>query len=123
MDSIRKPENLRRVGFVDGPMKDEILDRSWVLVNTSVSECLPVSFLEALSRGCSILSNHDPDRLTSRFGFHTPIGDFEEGLEYLLEDGKWRAKGVEGRRYTKENHEISKVVDLHLEQYEELLES
>jgi glycosyltransferase involved in cell wall biosynthesis len=33
--------NLELVGFKTGPEKLEVLNKSWVLVNTSVSECLP----------------------------------------------------------------------------------
>ena len=120
LDKLLKPGNLRLAGFVDGPVKAKLLEKTWILVNTSVSECLPVSFLEALSYGCSLLSNHDPDGLTSSFGFYTPIGDFERGLEYLLEDDNWRGLGSKGRRYVKENHEMEKVIDLHLEHYMEL---
>jgi glycosyltransferase involved in cell wall biosynthesis len=123
LDKLWKPENMHQVGFVEGVLKDGLLERSWVLVNTSVSECLPVSFLEALSNRCSILSNHDPDGLTSRFGFYTPIGDFENGLEFLLDGDRWRDLGNAGFRYVKENHEIGKVLDLHLEHYTELSKS
>ncbi|MBD3206708.1 glycosyltransferase [Candidatus Bathyarchaeota archaeon] len=123
LGKLWKPENMHQVGFVEGVLKDGLLERSWVLVNTSVSECLPVSFLEALSNRCSILSNHDPDGLTSRFGFYTPIGDFENGLEFLLDGDRWRDLGNAGFRYVKENHEIGKVLDLHLEHYTELSKS
>jgi glycosyltransferase involved in cell wall biosynthesis len=42
--------NLELPGFLDSAEKGRLLSESWVLVNTSVSECLPVSFLEAAAQ-------------------------------------------------------------------------
>ena len=110
-------ENLSLPGFVDGAEKNSILDDAWVLVNTSVSECLPVSFLEAAAHGCSILSPHDPDGFASRFGLHTSHEGLAEGLSLLLEDDHWRDRGREGYGFVKENYEANKVIDRHLEEY------
>ncbi|UCD46102.1 MAG: glycosyltransferase, partial [Candidatus Bathyarchaeota archaeon] len=62
--------NLDLPSFVTGQEKERVLDSSWIVVNTSVSECLPVSFLEAGAHGCAILSFHDPDGFASNFGYH-----------------------------------------------------
>jgi glycosyltransferase involved in cell wall biosynthesis len=113
--------NLELVGFKTGTEKSEILDRSWVLVNTSVSECLPVSFLEAAAHGCAILSFHDPDGFASRFGHHVRDGDLESGLRALLEGDSWREKGEAGRAYISEVHEVCAVTDMHIEAYRALL--
>lgn len=112
--------NLTLPGHVMGEEKEAILNRSMVLVNTSVSECLPVSFLEAVAHGCAILSPHDPDGFASRFGFHVRES-YEEGLEWLLSDNNWRIKGELGRRYVSERHEHGAVIDRHVKIYEELL--
>ncbi len=89
-------------------------------MNTSVSECLPVSFLEAAAHGCAILSPHDPDGFASRFGFHVR-DSYEEGLEWLLSGDNWRRRGETGWKYVSEHHEIGAVIDRHLEVYGELL--
>jgi len=114
-------DNLRLVGFVDGEEKERLLDESWVLVNTSVSECLPVSFLEASAHGCSILSPHDPDRFASRFGYHVKSGSLDEGLRWLLSDENWRHRGLQGYLYVNEFHEVKKVIDLHITEYEKMV--
>ncbi len=56
--------NLRLTGFVTEEEKSRILASSWALMNTSVREALPVSFLEALAHKTPIISGEDPDGLT-----------------------------------------------------------
>ena len=65
----RDTPNLELAGFKVGFEKDKILEKSWILVNTSVSEGLPVSFLEAAAHHCAILSPNDPDGFTRNFGY------------------------------------------------------
>jgi len=113
--------NLELPGFLDGDEKSSVLGESWALVNTSVSECLPVSFLEAAAHGCAILSFHDPDGFTSNFGYHAPEGGLGEGVRWLLEGDRWRALGERGHEYVSRVHERERVLDLHLEVYEALL--
>jgi glycosyltransferase involved in cell wall biosynthesis len=113
-----KIANLHLLGFLDGDEKDEVLSKSWILVNTSVSECLPISFLEAAAFKCAILSYHNPDGFTSRGGYHVTENTLSKGLQYLLEDDKWKKKGEKGYNYVKKVHETSKVIDQHLKLYE-----
>jgi glycosyltransferase involved in cell wall biosynthesis len=114
-------QNLELPGFVTGPDKDKFLGSSWILANTSVSECLPVSFLEAAAHGCAILSFHDPDGFASNFGYHVVDGDLDEGLRCLLEDDAWRERGGRGFAYVTDVHELNRVIDLHLDAYEAFL--
>lgn len=116
-------ENLLLTGFVSEEEKSRILERSWALVNTSVREALPVSFLEALAHETPILSGEDPDGLTSSYGCHVADGDYTRGLEVLLGDDGWRERGRRGREYVEEVHELGRVVDMHLELYGRILES
>jgi glycosyltransferase involved in cell wall biosynthesis len=111
-------ENLSLPGFLDGEEKEKVLNESWVLVNTSISECFPVSFLEAAAHGCSILSPHDPDNFASRFGVHVSYDELVDGLTWLLEDDRWRERGVLGYGYVKKHHETKKVIEQHLKEYE-----
>lgn len=113
--------NLELRGFLTGENKARVLDESWVLVNTSVHECLPVSFLEAAAHRCAILSPHDPDGFAARFGYHATVGDIAEGLGWLLGDERWRERGELGHSYVSAVHEKKRVIDLHAEIYERLL--
>ncbi len=65
--------NLNFAGHVDGEQKNDYLKRAKILVNTSIHEALPISFLEALSYGTLLVSNRNPEDLTSKFGVH--VGD------------------------------------------------
>lgn len=65
--------NLHFVGHVDGAEKNSYLKRAKILINTSIHEALPISFLEALSFGTLLVSNRNPENLTSQFGIH--VGD------------------------------------------------
>lgn len=110
--------NLELLGFLDGTEKEEVLARGWILVNTSVSECLPVAFLEAAASRCAILSYHDPDGFASRGGCHVSPSCLADGLYWLIEKDRWRSKGEAGYEYVCKVHETSKVIDQHVELYE-----
>ncbi len=113
--------NLELPGFLAGEDKARVLAESWVLVNTSVHECLPVSFLEAAAHRCAILSPHDPDGFATRFGYHAAAGDYVEGLSWLLEGDRWRERGERGYRYVSAVHEKKRAIDRHVEVYEGLM--
>ena len=114
--------NLYLTGFVSEEEKSRILERSWALVNTSIREALPVSFLEALAHETPIVSGENPDGLTSAFGFHVVDDDYAGGLRWMLGDEGWFERGRRGRRYVEEVHEAGTVVDRHIEIYKGLLE-
>lgn len=113
--------NVSLPGHVSGEDKYRLLDSSWILVNTSVSECLPVSFLEASASNCAILSPHDPDGFASNFGYRVNE-DYVRGLDWLLNNDNWSEQGRKGREYVENNHEYEKVIGLHVDEYERLLD-
>ena len=112
--------NLEMLGFVDqfqSAQLQSILSQSWMLVNTSVREGLPTSFLEALANRCALLSSVDPGGVTQRFGYYVRNDDFASGLAALLENDAWREKGEAGWEYVRESFEIESVIDRHLQVY------
>ena len=123
MEKYRKIKNLKFLGLTVGERKKEILSRAWVLINTSLYESLPVSFLEALSYKMSILSCQNPDSITSNYGFYTgeivgagynAIPKFIEGLRYLISKNSWLAKGEKGYVFVKnfaDERKIAKRLD------------
>ena len=116
--------NLEMIGFIDqfsSEQFQEVLSKSWILINTSFKECLPISFLEAASFKCAILSAANPDDFTSEFGYWARAGDFATGLQFLLSDGEWMKRGVKGYDYVKKTNELDRVVDKHIDVYSELL--
>jgi len=113
--------NLKMPGIVDGDEKNEILEKSWIMVNTSFHESLPTTYLEAGAYKCALLSAENPDDFASNFGFNVKDDDFESGLTYLLEGNRWKEKGEAGFEYVRETHELNKVVDQHIRVYEEVI--
>ena len=113
-------KNLEFRGWCLDKDKNDVLEKSWILVNTSIHECLPISFLEALSYKCALLSCQNPDNLTSDYGMKADLYDFESfknGLEKLIHNNSWQKKADRGYDYVKEIHEVSKVIRKHMEIY------
>jgi glycosyltransferase involved in cell wall biosynthesis len=118
--------NLTMPGFIDqfrSTEFDQILGRSWILVNTSQLEGLPRTFLEAAARGCAILSRVDPDGFASRGGYCAASGDFAHGLRTLLQADVWRERGEHGCRYVREHYHPDISVERHARLYDLVLKS
>jgi len=108
------PPNIRLLGHVSGEAKRRLIASSWVLVNTSAHEGLPVSVQEALACGVPLLSTLDPDGTASRFGIFVghhhgdgmaALPALSAGLARLLSDHAERERlGEAGRRWVTETH-------------------
>jgi len=121
-EKYRCVPNLLMTGFVSEEEKSQILEKSWILVNTSIRECLPISFLEAAAHECAILSSENPDNFAEDFGYHVTDGNYASGLRYLLEDDRWMERGKKAYRYVKRVHEVKNVVNQHILIYKKLLD-
>ena len=74
------PSNVKWMGHVEGEEKRRTISQAWALVNPSIHEALPVSFVEAFAAGIPVISCQDPGGLVSRFG--TYVGRFDgSGLD------------------------------------------
>jgi len=131
MDTVRDKDlreigsripNLEMTGVVSEERKKEILGKSWILVNTAPIEGMPQSFIEACACHCAILSTVNPDDFAQNFGNHVQNDDFKSGLEYLLENNRWREAGERGFEYVRENNDMGRVINKRIQVYESLLE-
>ena len=116
--------NIEMTGFIDQFSTNEhsnILEKSWIMVNTATREALPNSFLEASAHKCAILSFVDPDGFASEFGYHAKNEDFAEGLKFLLENNRWKEQGEKGYDYVRETFEMEHAIDLHVNAYKKVL--
>ncbi len=116
--------NLHMVGFADDVLKHEILSKSWVLLNTSVYEALPVTFLEAIAHKNAICAFVDPDHYASMFGAQSyNVDDMERALKYLMNGDRWKQKGESGYAHALRFHDTPKCIDSHLSIYRGLLDN
>lgn len=109
-------ENLHFVGHVDGEQKENYLKQAKILVNTSIHEALPISFLEALSYGTLLVSNRNPENLCSKFGIHVGdvLGDGFDKVELYVDaiatlmndDEQYNHLAKLAIEYIKQNHNV-----------------
>lgn len=120
-NQYKKIRNLHFAGHVDGEQKTQYLKDAKILVNTSIHEALPISFLEALSYGTLIVSNRNPDDLTSKFGMHVGevLGDgfgkvdlFVQAIEKIMNynDKHYKQLSIEAVEYIRKYHNVDSFV-------------
>ena len=118
ISKYKKIDNLHFMGHVDGEEKNKYLMESKILVNTSIHEAIPISFLEALSYGTLIVSNRNPENLASKFGIWVGevIGDGFESVNLYVKaiqniidnDQERQSKAKEAIQYINSMHNINK---------------
>lgn len=109
-------KNLHFTGHVEGEEKFNYIKEAKILVNTSIHEALPVTFLEALACGTLLVSCQNPEELTEKFGVYTGpvLGDgfdkidlFVEAIRSLMEnEEKRQALSIAGYEYVKQVHNV-----------------
>lgn len=116
MSRYKNLPNLKLLGHIDGDEKDKLLRSCWGLINTSVHEAEPVSFLEAFAYGKSVIACHDPDYAVTKFGYYTgeilgegldeeSLNKFDAQLNELVSDQDVRMKkGWSAREEMIKNH-------------------
>ncbi len=118
MANYRDIPNLHFVGHIEGEEKKKYIREAKILVNTSIHEALPITFLEALAYGTLLVSCRNPENLTSKFGRYTgpvlcdgfdKVPLFTNAVEELIENEELRkelsCKAVE---YIREVHPVHK---------------
>jgi glycosyltransferase involved in cell wall biosynthesis len=118
-DGSSKIKNLHFTGQIDGEVKNRHIKTAKLVLNTSIWEGIPVSWLEALSYGTLIVSAFDRDNIVGRFGTFvgevmgdgTTEGDIrrftvaiEHWMTHDLERNTAAQKGIE---YVRSRHSIA----------------
>lgn len=108
--------NLEYLGQVPHATIGNLYDKASVLLNTSLAEGLPNTFLEAWSRGIPVATlGIDPDGLLSQrnLGFVLDPQDSTGLLRRLLADGvELQQAGLRGREYVRATHSLTAVLDI-----------
>ena len=117
MSKYKNIPNLIFAGHVDGEEKNNYIKNAKILVNTSIHEALPISFLEALAFGTLLVSNRNPENLTSKFGIWVGdvLGDgfehidkYVNAIKELMEnENKRKQLSIEARKYVEEIHNVT----------------
>ena len=112
-------KNLHFAGHVDGNVKSNHIKTATLLLNTSIWEGIPVSWLEALSYGTLIVSAFERDNIVGRFGTFVGevLGDgtdkasikkFADAITYWMTHETERiAKAQSAIEFVRERHSIS----------------
>ena len=108
--------NLHFVGHLDGGEKEKFLRESRVLLNTSIWEGIPISWLEAMQYGTAIVSCLNNEEIPSRFG--TYVGEipgdgfdkvelFLPAIKRLTEDDEfYKEKAIAGIEHIRKEHDV-----------------
>ena len=108
--------NLHFQGLVEGEEKKQFLKDAKILVNTSIREGIPISYLEALSFGTLIVSGFNAEGLPEKFGAYVGkvLGDgfdkvdlFVEAIRsIMLNEVKRIETAKRAIAYVKDNHTV-----------------
>lgn len=114
----KKYKNIHILDFIDEKEKQLLLQKSWILLNTSVREGLPISFLEAGANGMAIASSVNPDRYTSKFGIFVEDGridSFKNAINQLTKTEECFELGKQAYHFMLRNHKTEVVIKKHLD--------
>lgn len=96
---------------------DSYFQRAKIFINTSITEGFPNTFIQAAKNGTPIISlNVNPDNFLEKYkcGFNAK-NNFDEmlnNIELLLEKKDlWQRMSENSFKYTKENHDIKKIIE------------
>ena len=120
--NFSKFNNIHFLDFVSEDKKFQILGNSWILLNTSVREGIPATYLEAMNTRTCIVASVDPDQYTSRFGVHVKGDNYISGIREAINNNVYIEKGNLGFEHLSKTHEISQVMNQHLTIYQSLME-
>jgi len=112
----RTISNLSFLGFIPHNKIQKYYFQSSILVNTSIVEGFPNTFLEAWNNSIPVISlNIDPDEIIckNKLGLHsTTFKQMIFDIEFLLNNDKLRYElAMNARKYLKENHDLKKITN------------
>ena len=109
--------NLHFTGHLEGDEKNKLIRESRMLLNTSIWEGIPISWLEAMQYGTAIVSCLDNESIPSRFGKYVgeilgngydKVDLFIPAIKELMEnDELYSEKAFQAINCIKSNHNIT----------------
>ena len=92
-------------------------------MTTASREAHPLTFFEAIGRGCAIKSYVNPDNFASSLGYGASDEDFAESPSELLANECWRDKGKKAHEYVRKHYQYEVAANPHLIMCSQLLEN
>ncbi|MCG9881417.1 MAG: glycosyltransferase family 4 protein [Bacteroidia bacterium] len=82
LDRVKDLNNVKYLGFLDIQLANNYISNSRILVNTSIKEGFPNTFLQAWSYNIPVISNVDPSDLISKNDLGLKFNNFDELVEH-----------------------------------------
>lgn len=125
-ERVKELSNVEYLGELSLEETNRLIARATALVNTSISEGFPNTFVQAWMRETPVVSlNVDPDRLLNEKGIGICSGHFERfvsDVRSVIENKEKRDSiGKRAREYAIANHDIGKVGKMYLDLFDRLL--
>ena len=114
MEKTKKLLNLNYLGEIPFEKTNELLSKSLLFVNTSLTEGFSNTYIQAWMRETPVLAlNCDPDNIikSHKLGFHSgSFGQLVKDVRYLIEhEHIARKMGRKAREFAIKNHDIEKI--------------
>lgn len=107
--------NLEMTGFVPFVDVEKCFDDGSLLVNSSVSEGFPNTFLQAWSRGMPTVSFFDPDVRWKEHRVGEVVGSLDDMVQrvqsLMSDEERWRRASSLCREYFAMHHSVDRAVD------------
>jgi glycosyltransferase involved in cell wall biosynthesis len=117
--------NVEMTGFVPHADVERQFDGASLLVNTTVSEGFPNTFLQAWSRGMPSVSFFDAGARVDGAPVGTVVPDLDtmaQAVQRLAADeAQWRAEGQRAAEYVRRHHAVDRVVDAYERIFDRLM--
>jgi glycosyltransferase involved in cell wall biosynthesis len=127
-EKIKQANNVEYLGELSYEKTNELIAQASVLLNTSLSEGFPNTFVQAWLRETPVVSlDVDPDHLLEKEGIGYCSGSMAKmvsDVRALLEDEeKRRLVGERARQYAVANHDIARIGECYLDLFERLVKT
>jgi glycosyltransferase involved in cell wall biosynthesis len=115
--AMEQPENVEIVESIARADVPEAMERSILLINTSLFEGLPNTMLEAFRAGTPVVSlSVDPNQVIETYGCGRVVnGDIAAMaaavLELATDSGAWEAASSAARDYVMRTHATDVIID------------
>ena len=120
MSKIKNTKNLEYLGELSQEEVNQYLDKSHILVNTSLYEGFSNTFVQAWMRGMPVVSlSVDPDRILQKNNIGILSGNFKrlcKDVSFLIYNKDHRIEmGEKAKKYSFLNHSVDQMVEKVLE--------